>query len=408
MHSPRRPAIHYLKRTRFVGCALAALAATNLPACSGSHPGTFHESTPAGRGLLQKNKRNIESVHRAPPLPDGYESTTADSKRTVLWSRIQSSQRDPGQGLPDFPRTDLLQFVTNVIHISALELLSGSEKARTAAEKLLVPSLQTKMDRLSDQAPEGYKKAIHAVGAVAKIRYKATGSHALSGLLGSRNTPGLLRLSLTSKPGDIAPGLALKLFIDGKPSQNISALVSLDGQGQNQNFFAHELSTITPFSLDTGKPPKVVSLLSSMIFGLVSKHPRKLSMKGFAESTPDGRTVPEGDQRYPYQVYFKPTASASSLFAADRNNAKILHDLVSVQPEKLAADGGVIYEVYAVVPQKNSPEVLAAELEELENEPVRYRKRAEKIGAIQLESPLVNSEYGDASLFFNHRRFEDE
>ncbi|HBC17586.1 MAG TPA: hypothetical protein DC022_02250, partial [Alcanivorax sp.] len=48
----------------------------------------------------------------------------------------------------------------------------------------------------------------------------------------------------TGDPSDrgFAPGLALKLLVDGKRSENVSALYTLSGQGDNHNIFANELS----------------------------------------------------------------------------------------------------------------------------------------------------------------------
>ena len=44
------------------------------------------------------------------------------------------------------------------------------------------------------------------------------------------------------------PGAAIKILIDGQPSQNFHLIWSLDGQGTDRNMFLHPLSNVIPES----------------------------------------------------------------------------------------------------------------------------------------------------------------
>jgi hypothetical protein len=304
----------------------------------------------APRGILD---RLFSGGVNEPPLPNRYEELGGCQKMDVLWDRIMKSRQEK---LPEFTKVDLPGMAFNF--------------------------LRTKMDIESDQAPKGYRKAIHAVGTVAKVRYSSAEGHNLGGLFADTDVCGLLRLSLTSKPPDVAPGLALKLFVDGLPSANISGLVALDGQGDNYNFFANEMTNI----VDSSK--KLSGKFSSVLFSAVSKHPRKLGVARFAKHGKDGR--PSENRRYPYQIYFVPSDSATKLFPSDSANRDILEDLVTLVPASLDGSQGVIYEFWA------------------QDSTAKGSQGRTKLGTIKLESQMVSSSYGDSALFFKHDRFEGE
>ncbi|MDP2228475.1 MAG: peroxidase family protein, partial [Moraxellaceae bacterium] len=108
---------------------------------------------------------------------------------------------------------------------------------------LISSILWKKVQTRTDVAPPGYSKPIHPYGAMAKVKFVPVANNGYTGLF-QGSDHGLLRLSVTGLPSDrgFAPGLAWKAFVDGKPSENVSALYTLSGQGDNHNFFANELS----------------------------------------------------------------------------------------------------------------------------------------------------------------------
>ena len=292
-------------------------------------------------------------------LPSDYESWSAARKLDFIWNnQILKSRYDQ---LPPLEKIDVLG--------------------------LFVTILTIKMDRLADEAPSKWKKAIHAHGSVAKIRFVPSENTPFSGLFKGADS-GLLRLSVTGDPADrgFAPGLALKLFIDGKPSANFSALVSLSGQGDNYNFFANELSNIVPEEKSFG--PKFINL----IFRRTSKFPRKLYLRYFAEFDQQGDQ--ESFPHYPYRIYLTPNPQVQ--FPASPAH-DFRNDLATIEA------GTSLFSVYAVDPRQVGDDA-AKNVADAVEQP-EYRQKAELIGQIETTSEFVTSSYGDSRLFFRHQRF---
>lgn len=295
-----------------------------------------------------------DSTQEVESLPADYESWTARQKQDFLWeNQILKSRYDR---LPPLEKIDVIG--------------------------LFLTALTTKMDRLADEAPRRWKKAIHAHSSVAKIAFIPTTDTPFTGLFAGADC-GLLRLSVTGDPSDrgFAPGLALKLFVDGKPSENFSALVSLTGQGDNYNFFAHEFSNIVPTVNQIG--PRLINL----IFRRVSKYPTKLFLADMSEVDLQGHMVKE--PRYPSQVFLVPNPSVQFPEIPEHD---FREDLATIP------SGTRLFSVYGVDP---------SEVEDEELEKPEYRQKAKLIGYIQTTSEFVSSLYGDIRLFFRHQRFRD-
>lgn len=295
------------------------------------------------------NTQNLDS------LPADYESWTAAQKQEFLWNeRIIQSQYER---LPPLKKIDIIG--------------------------LFCTTLRKKMDGRSDQAPRHWKKAIHARGSVAKIKFIPTTDTPFTGLFQGADY-GLLRLSVTGDPADrgFAPGLAIKLFVDGKPSENFSALVSLEGQGKNYNFFAHEFSNIVPVVKSLGP------ILSNLIFSRVTKYPTKLYLQDLAETDQSGRS--ESEPHYPVQVFLVPNPQVQFPESPARD---FRHDLKAIAP------GTLLFSVYAVDPKKFGDELIGQP---------EYRHQAQLIGHIETRSEFVASSYGDSQLFFRHQRFREQ
>lgn len=301
-----------------------------------------------------KNRAEIQqfwpTAHDFEPLPSDYSSWPAEKKQDFLWNeRILKSTYEHN---PPIPRINIVG--------------------------LFLTPLTVKMDRLEDEAPARWRKAIHAHGSVAKIKFVAVDSQ-YTGLFKGVDH-GLLRASLTGEPSDrgFAPGLALKFLVDGQPSGNFSALISLSGQGQNYNFLAHEFSNIVPIVNELG--PQV----SNLIFRRVTKHPTRIYLEHLGTRTQQGQR--ESQPHSPTQVFLVPNPELT--FAESPHDFR--DDLASVE------SGTQLFSVYAV---ESEGEEIGAEGD---------RKQAQLIGYIETTSKFVTSFYGDSQLFFRHQRFRNQ
>lgn len=247
---------------------------------------------------------------------------------------------------------------------------------------LIVTRLKIKMDRLSDEAPEKWQKAIHAHGSVAKIKLIAHGDCSFTGLFKGADY-GFLRASLAGDPasGNFAPGLGIKFLVDGQDSGNFSALVSLEGQGQNYNLLAHEFSNIVPVV------NKLRPKIGNLIFRRVTRYPTKMSLKNMAIIDQLGNKVNE--PYYPEQIFLVPTTQIQFVESPPHD---FRDDLATIPI------GTVLFDLYGVKPTEDNHQVTNAE----------YRQQAVQIGQIETRSEFVTSDYGDRRLFFRHQRFQNK
>lgn len=294
-------------------------------------------------------------------IPADYDSWNACSKQELLWNNgISRTQYEPGQ-LPAIPKVDTLGMISRVI--------------------------SDKVHYVGDVAPVGHTKSIHPHGAVAKVQFKATANHPYTGIF-KGNDCGLLRLSVTGAPSDkgFQPGLAWKTFVDGKPSQNVSALYTLPGQGNNYNFFANELSQYVRPEADT-------TLGGTILFSFVTTKPTQLMVDAMAKVNSNGTAVSKA--KIPTQIYFVPSNEVKSKFSTGAHDFR--NDLVSL------AAGTKVYDVYAT-----DKEIKNSVLTSLANTYAKERRNsAVKVGEIVLTSQFTTSAFGDSGIFFKHQRWED-
>ena len=286
------------------------------------------------------------------PLPVDYQSWTADQKQQFLWEeRILPSQY---KTLPPLKPIDVVGLF------------------RTALRK--------KMDRQSDQVPTPWEKAVHTHGSVAKIKFVSAVNTPFTGLFEEADY-GLLRMSLAGDPRrrGVAPGLAIKLFVDGTPSANVSALVSFMGQGKNYNVLANEFSNIVPPVRQIA--PKLINLMLMR----VSWFPNKLSVKDWATVNQYGEPVP--NPHAPNQIFLVPNSKIRFVSRAPHD---FRDDMAKISPDTR------LFTVYAVDPKR---------VKESKTTPVKLRRLARCIGYIDTTSKFVSSFYGDRQLFFRHQRF---
>ena len=295
-------------------------------------------------------------------IPADYETWPAKAKQDNLWvNGAMRTQYAEGQ-LPAIPPVNVGGLISSV----------------------LWKKVQTK----SDVAPAGYEKAMHPNGVMAKVKFTTVAGHPYTGLFqGAEN--GLLRLSVAGDPAKngFQPGLAWKAFVDGKPSQNVSALYTLSGQGSNHNFFANELSQfVLPETNDT--------LGTTLLFSLVSLKPTLLRVDDMAEVTLTGQAV--SSVKSPTQIYFVPKPELRNVFSTSAHDFR--NDLVTL------AAGTKLYDVYAT-----SMEIKTSILPSTNRSYAQQRRNsAVKIGEMELTSPFIASSFGDNGVFFKHQRSEDK
>lgn len=288
------------------------------------------------------------------PLPADYPTWSAQQKQTFLWDeRILKSAYDQN---PPIPRINIVG--------------------------LILTPLRIKMDRLDDEAPSRWRKAIHPHGAVAKIKFVSASDSPYTGLFKGADY-GLLRASLTGDPEarGFAPGLAIKLLADGQPSGNFSALVSLSGQGQNYNFLAHRFSNIVPVVNEFG--PRFTNL----IFRRVTRHPTRIDLQNLGTITQQGHS--EVQPHTPTQVFLVPNPDLQ--FAESPHDFRT--DLASIDP------GTLLFSIYAIDSVDPEGDTMNANGD---------RSQAQYIGHLETTSPFVASFYGDSQLFFRHQRFRNQ
>lgn len=311
---------------------------------------------------MQELRKFWPEAQDFPPLPKEYESWSASQKQELLWdNRILKSQYAQ---LPPLKKIDVLGLLFTILRI--------------------------KMDDLSDQAPPNWKKAIHAHGSVAKIKFVPTANTPFTGLFKGADF-GFLRVSLTGDPTDrgFAPGLAIKFFVDGKPSENFSALVSLTGQDKNYNFFANEFSNIVPVVNSFG--PKFIN----WIFSRVTKYPTKIYLQGLGQT--DQRGNKEISPYYPYQIFLVPNPYIKFPESPPHD---FRNDMANIAPATS------LFSVYAVDPGQTGDDLASREVKTIDQP--EYRQKAQLIGNIQTTSDFVSSFYGDSLLFFRHQRFANK
>lgn len=294
-------------------------------------------------------------------LPADYETWTAQSKMNHLW--INGAVRTQfTAGLPALKPVDIGGLISSI--------------------------LWKKVQDRTDVAPADYTKPIHAHGVMGKVKFvPVANTLGYTGLFAGADH-GFMRLSVTGDPADrgFAPGLALKLFVNGKPSQNVSALYTLSGQGTNYDFFTNELSNYV-------SPEVNETLGTTALFSAVSTKPTLVVMTDMAKVTQTGTSVLT--PKAPTQIYFVPRTEVKGKFV------KTAHDF-RLDMMKLAS-GTKVYDVYAT-----SAEIKTSLLPSINAQLAATRRAgAKKIGEIVLASPLIASEFGDKGVFFKHQRHED-
>jgi hypothetical protein len=287
---------------------------------------------------------------------NGYERMSGCDKQDYLWQEklLPTEYRDkPG------------------LNFGGWRDLIGLLKAPTS-----VLNLAQTFDNVSDEMPVGKPKIVHAFGSVAKVIFKSSKTHPYTGLFAADEVCGLARLSVAGSPLAIGftPGMALKLFVDGKPSVNIEVMNSLEGQGSDWNFFARSMTNSLPRTRISLMDSKTVLLkVAERALARVKPDPLYLPVTPFAEIDVEGARIEHPIA--PRVIVFSPLEAPNAVF---RNNEdQDFRDVLAKIPV-----GTPIYEVYGL--DASNKRVL--------------------IGTLETASPFVASQYGDQRLFFRHNR----
>lgn len=157
---------------------------------------------------------------------------------------------------------------------------------------------------------------IHAFGAEARLRLVIAPEAAsgFSGIFQNGAECVIGRFSLASKPtaDKSIPALALKFFIAGdQPSVNLLLMHSIDGQ-IGHNYFGQTFSNIIPPA--NSFPTRLLAGAferSAVQFGAKDTNPGRLTLEHLSSTQTDGQRIQTPVT--PYQLLFKPTASAQAL-----------------------------------------------------------------------------------------------
>ena len=289
-------------------------------------------------------------------LPSSYELMKGTQKQEVLWEEIEKS----------------------AYHESRLPT---ADPGLLSVGKLFFCSyLWASFTHASDEMPVGRAKLIHTYGSVAQVELKINSENSrYSGIFKSGGV-GLARLSLAKQSGSFTPGMALKIFVNGEPSVNFQVMYSLEGQGDDRNFFENKFSNV--ITLPTGFALRLLGGVFESAVKSLSSDPAErpesathLPLLEAAQINADGIFMATDSIVEPYQMIFTPNQEVKQLLSSELDQDMRL-GLARIPHES------VLYSVSLKATAHAEEEV---------------------IGQLVLKSSFVASEYGDTQLFFQHQ-----
>lgn len=231
----------------------------------------------------------------------------------------------------------------------------------------------------SDLFPVGVPRRIHKDGAAAQFRWIPSGQTEYTGVFASGGI-GILRASLGVEGMPYTPGLGVKVLVDGHPSVNFHLMYSLDGQGENTNYFENSLSNHLPFPGNLVRNlPLGISFLSTIKLFMERgpESPLRLPLEEAASIQSNGEVAQTVVA--PFQLIFVPDTRIKRVM-----NPQDPTDLrVQLQNRANFEQGVVLYHVQGR--SKDSEALL-------------------DLGKVVLESPFISSESVDTKLFFKHEQ----
>lgn len=280
-------------------------------------------------------------------LPSGYSSLSATEKRDTLQGLVLESRY---KTLPGYGVFMSLETITDVL--------------RSAVNTSFVKGA---WENDGDVMVNGRSKMIHRYASTATFTFRPTTPAAASGLL-SAPAVGVLRIGPAVAPTESSfiPGMGIKFFVDGKPSVDMVAMDSVDGQGANRNPFARVFSTTIPGVMGTAQ--KVLESIFAKAAG--EGNTSHVGPGLLAAINRDGSAVEASSVTKIEDVQFEPTSEAAQLIPPDSTEDNRA-DLATRVPA-----GTTLYRVYIQPGRKH-------------------------VGEIVTDSAFVSSRVGDR-LFFKH------
>ncbi|OQV12278.1 hypothetical protein BV898_13470 [Hypsibius exemplaris] len=290
-------------------------------------------------------------------LPANYMRMSANQKQDVLWKQVL---RNP------YPMNRLPTVGPTAANFS----------------KLFVPAfLKTSFTWTGDEMPPGRARILHNYGVVCKVDLDVFSDSPFSGVF-STGGVGVLRLSLAQLSNDSFPvGVALKILVDGRNSQNFVLVNTVEGQGTNRNFFAKTMRNIFPPAGPYGRElnPAEKAFQQAIFENLPGgplDHPADFNNVPLYEQAAvgsDGRNV--STVVAPYEISLRPNPA----LAYDEN------DPADFRRHLVAIPAGTL--LYTVAVKRTLDE-----------------DDGTVIGQLTSRSAMVASPYGDEVLFFNHAK----
>jgi hypothetical protein len=306
-----------------------------------------------GAGVYVRNQipvvRSTE-INQALSGPS-YTQKSAQEKQELLWSAIS---QHPYKVLP----------ATNSVGILAGE--NALEKFNNFVKVLDSGYMSNTFETAEDVRPPR-DKIFHPFGAAAKVELvPAKTPHPFTGMF-SQPVIGVARLSLAASEAEYAPGIALKLMVDGKPSVSIVAVPNLDPQ-TSRDFFEQTPTNIFPATDSTAF--RVVNSILTRAADVEASN--KLPVAHLSRILPHGDDV--DNPVAPYQIEFRP---AEVHFEPDTTND------FRAELGKIPA-GTVIYQLWGRASEDSEDYFHIAD--------------------VKTASPFVASAFADRELNFQHAR----
>jgi hypothetical protein len=226
-----------------------------------------------------------------------------------------------------------------------------------------------------------HPKIIHTYGAVGKVKWEADPNSKFSGLFKSGGI-GLARLSLAGQSGAYTPGMGLKILVDGQPSVNFLIMYSVQGQGDDRNFFRNTFKNVIPPIEGNGIKELGLTIGAGRFFAALMlldakfrpDNERTLPLDEASTIASDGAAAQNVNN--PFVVSFIPTPTVTAAFEKTIKQ-DMREGLATLKP------GTVLYDIYA----RGKDEITSS-----------------RVGQLRLvDENFVASQYGDERLFFKHQ-----
>jgi hypothetical protein len=220
-------------------------------------------------------------------------------------------------------------------------------------------------DHMSEEMPYTRGKPIHEVGWVTTAKFIALENPFTGVFQGSDSV--MLRLSLGQKGTDdhIVPGVGVKFLRSNIRSGNFVAMFALEGQ-TSLNFFAND------FRNHIAEPSSAVLKLVAKKFETGSKPATFVGLSDLAKYGVNGEEVAAEELTFPFQLVLHP-------------NAELNYKIDQLGGIKV---GTKLWDVLAQATPTDTELI--------------------PIGSFTTTSELIQSKYGDNTLFFRHQRIEED